>query len=114
MTLAAVYVGCAGGFGAFTVTVKLALTPVFEVEVTVMIAVPAATAFTFPFASTVATLVFEEVHFTPLFVAFEGETVAETLNVPPTSNVVFPLFKEIPVTATGFTVTVTVVRTVGV
>ena len=56
--------------------------------VTVIVAVPLATAVTLPFASTVATASLLDVQVTVLFVALAGETVAVIVPVaPPAVNV---------------------------
>ena len=84
--------------GAFTVTAQVAfLLP--SAVVTVIVAVPAAFAVTTPF-DTVATLVFDEVQETFLFVALPGATVAVRVSVPPTVRVVAVLLSDTPVTAT--------------
>ena len=67
--------------------------------VTVIVAVPAAFAVITPF-ETLATLVFDEVQETFLFVAFVGATVAVRVSVPPTVKVVEVLLSDTPVTAT--------------
>ena len=68
---------------AFTVTSHVAFTPLPSAAVQVMVAVPADTAVTTPLLFTVATLVFVLLHVTLLFVAFEGETVAVSVEVSP-------------------------------
>ena len=88
----------------FTVTEQVAFLPPSSV-VAVITAVPSLTAETFPFESTVAMFVLELDHDTFLFVALEGETVAVSFSVPPISNDMVVLFKLMPVTAMGLTVT---------
>ena len=68
-------------FGTFTVTLHFALTPEPSFAVTLISAVPFATAVTVPFAFTVTTLVFELLHVMLLFSAFPGFTVAVRLAV---------------------------------
>jgi hypothetical protein len=82
-----------------TVTEQVAVLPPSSV-VTVIIAAPTLIADTFPFESTVATLVLELDQVTSLFVAFEGVTVAVNCSVPPMSNDIDVLFRLTPVTAT--------------
>ena len=92
---------------ALTVTVQVAfLFP--SAVVTVMVAVPAATAVTLPFESTFATLVLLELQLTFLLVAFSGFTVAVKVSVLPTVSSVAVLFRATPGTATVEAVTVTV------
>ena len=79
--------GTTGGFSgstcfAVTVTVHVAVVP-FGVAA-VIVAVPAATAVTLPFASTVATAVLLDVHVTS---TLDGVTVAVSFDVAPSSNV---------------------------
>ena len=62
--------------GAVTTTLQTAFFPLPSVAFTVIVAVPAFFPVTFPFAFTVAIFLLEEDHFTDLFVAFDGETVA--------------------------------------
>ena len=67
--------------------------------VTVMTAVPAATAVTFPVSSTDATDASSEVHTTFLFVAFSGRTAATRFSLAPSPvNSTFSLFKVTDVT----------------
>ena len=73
--------------------------------VTVMVEDPSFTAVTLPFTSTVATVVLLEDQVTVLSVAFEGDTVAVKVSVPPMTSVIDVLFKLTLVTVTGFTVT---------
>ena len=61
---------------AVTVTVHAALFPLPSFAVAVIVAVPGATAVTSPLELTVATDAFDVVQFSPLLVAFEGDTVA--------------------------------------
>jgi hypothetical protein len=78
--------------GLVTVTVHVAvLLP--SAVVTVIVAVPAATAVTTPFA-TVATSVFDEAQLTALLDALSGERVAVNVSVCPVCNVVDDLFSE--------------------
>jgi hypothetical protein len=57
-----------------------------DLVVTVMIAVPALTPVTTPFASTLAKAVFDDVRVIDLSVALLGLTVAEGRTVPPTTT----------------------------
>ena len=85
--------------GFFTVTLHVAVfDPSFVV--TVIVALPAATPFTVPFASTVATFVLLLFHVTSWFVALLGATVAVNVVVFPFVILVLVLFKLTPVTAT--------------
>ena len=79
-----------------TVTVQVA---VLSPTLAVMVAVPLPTAVTLPLASTVATEVLELDQVTLLSVAFSGSTVATSVEVPPTCNVIVDLSKEIEETA---------------
>lgn len=76
--------------------------------VAIITEVPTLIADTFPFESTIATLLSELDHDTFLLVAFEGIIVGVSFSVPPIVNVKNALFSDIPVTKTGFTVTVQV------
>ena len=88
----------------FTVTEQVAvLSPSFVFAV--IVAEPTATAVTFPFESTVAMLVFELDQVHALSVAFEGETVAVSVSVSPIINERVVLFRLMPVTEIGLTVT---------
>jgi hypothetical protein len=89
--------------GVLTVTVQVAVLPPSAV-LTVIVALPAATALTTPLDDTVATEVALLLHVTALFVALEGETVAIKISVPPTVRLVDALFKVTLVTETGETV----------
>jgi hypothetical protein len=90
--------------GTVTVTVQEAvLDP--SVVLTVMVAVPAPIAVTFPALSTVATLVLELVQATVLSAALDGETVAVNVELLPTVIAKAVLDRVTPVTAT-MTVTV--------
>ena len=82
--------------GTVTVTVQVA---VLSPTLAVMVAVPLPTAVTLPLASTVATEVLELDQVTLLSVAFSGSTVATSVEVPPTCNVIVDLSKEIEETA---------------
>ena len=82
-----------------TVTLQLAVLPPSSV-VAVMVAVPAATAVTLPFSSTVAIFWSLVVHFTALLVAFSGATVAVRVSVLPTVRDNSVLFRVTPVTGT--------------
>ena len=62
--------------GAVTITLQTAFFPLPSVAFTVIVTVPAFFPVTFPFAFTAAIFLLEEDHFTDLFVAFDGETVA--------------------------------------
>ena len=73
-----------------------------SVVVTVMVAVPSATAVTTP-PTTVATEVSSLDQDTLLSVAFEGDTVAVNVAVPSTSRAKVSLSRVTPVTATGLT-----------
>ena len=83
-----------------TVTEQLAFFVLSELLVAVMFAVPAPTAVTRPFGSTVATLVSSLDHVTDLSVAPSGLTVAVSVSVSPTVNVVVVLLRDTPVTST--------------
>ena len=78
------------------------------VAVTVMVAVPAATAVTRPALLTVATEVLLLVHVTVLSVALSGATVAVSVSVPPTVRVVDSLLRLTPVTATSDSIVKTI------
>ena len=69
-----------------TVTVHEPYFPLPSEAVALMVAVPGLTAVTRPF-TTVATSSLEELQFTALMEAFDGETVAVTVEEPPTFNV---------------------------
>ena len=89
----------AGAPPASTVTLHSAvLSP--SAVVTVMVAVPALWAVTFPFPSTVATLELLEDQVTFLFVALFGSTVAVSWLVLPSVRVRLVLFRLTPVTET--------------
>ena len=89
--------------GTVTVTAQVAvLLP--SVVVTVIVAVPAAPAVTFPAVETVATLVLLLLQVTFLFVALLGEIVAVSVSVAFGANVSVVLFRLTPVTGM-FTVT---------
>jgi hypothetical protein len=90
-----------------TVTVQFAVKFPSSV-LTVIIAVPADTAFTSPPADTVATLSLSLVQLTFLFVALAGETVAVRVSLPLTAIVVTGLFSLTPLTPTADGLTVTV------
>ena len=62
--------------GFLTVILQVALTLLLSFAVQVMIAVPADLAVTNPLVLTIATFLFEVLHFTSFFVAFAGATVA--------------------------------------
>ena len=85
--------------GALTVTVQEAVNKPSSV-VTVMTAVPPATAVTTPSSETVATVSLSEVQRTFLLVAFSGVTVAARVLLPPTSRVMPLSFSDTPVTET--------------
>jgi hypothetical protein len=89
----------------FTVTAQVAVLPPSSV-VTVMTDIPTVIAVTVPFESTIATPVLELDQVTFLFVAFEGDTVAVRVSVPPINRVSEVLFKLTPDTEIGITVTV--------
>ena len=91
------------GFGA-TVTVQLAVRLPSSV-VTVITAVPAETALTTPFSSTVATSALSLAQVILPLVAFSGATVAVSVPVSPTVRDISSLSRLTPVTGT---VTVTV------
>jgi hypothetical protein len=77
-------------------------------DVTVIVAVPAATPVIVPLD---VTLTFEEslvAHVTFVFVALEGRTEATSSSVEPTLSVVLDLLSDAPVTLTADEVTVTV------
>ena len=85
--------------GTVTVTAQVAvLLP--SAVVTVIVAVPDATAVTFPAVETVATLVLLLLQVTFLFVALLGETVAVSVSVAFGANVSVVLFRLTPVTGT--------------
>ena len=69
-----------------------------SVVMTDMVAVPLATAVTFPVEDTFATLVFEDVQVTVLMVASEGFMVAVRVVDFPTAKVKDVLFNDTPVT----------------
>jgi hypothetical protein len=82
---------------ALTFTVQAAvLLP--SAVLTVMVAVPAATAVTVPLDDTVATEALPLLHVTLLFAALDGSITAERVSVPPTTRLVVDL-RETPVTA---------------
>ena len=92
------------GFAAPTVTVQVAVlssltSSVPLVAVTVIVAVPTATAVTTP-SETVATLSLSLNHVTVLSVASSGLTVAASFSVSPTVSVVEVLLRVTSVTAT--------------
>lgn len=76
----------------FTVTLHVAFAPLPSFAVQVMVAVPAPTALSLPFLSTVATFVLLDFQLTDLLAALEGETVA--LKVPdfPTFQLIAEVF----------------------
>jgi hypothetical protein len=80
-----------------TVIVHDAVKPPSAV-VTVIVAIPAATAVTNPLEDTIALLPSEVLHVTFWFVAFAGAMVAVSCSVPPTEIVVVDLFRLTPVT----------------
>ena len=88
------------GSSSVTVIVAFAVLPLFEVAV--IVAVPFATPVTTPF-ETFATLVLLDVHVTVLFVAFDGETVAESVVVAPAFTLADVGLTETDVTATSCT-----------
>jgi hypothetical protein len=94
--------------GSITVTVQVAVLPPSAV-VTMMIAVPAATAVTIPLLFTVATPVLLLLQVTFLFVALAGNTDAMRVDVPPMFKPRVLRFKLTPVTGA---VTVTVLLAV--
>ena len=69
-----------------------------SIELAVILVVPGKTAVTRPVESTVATNGLLDVHWTVLFAALEGVTVAVKLSVEPTFKVEFCWFNVIPVT----------------
>ena len=82
-----------------TVTVHVAFTSLSSSAVAVIIAVPSATAVTFPFWSIFAISLLLDVHFTSLIVALSGITVAVRVVVAPLDvKVTASLFKVILVT----------------
>jgi len=91
----------------FTVTLQAAVLPPSAV-VTVIVAVPAATAVTTPLVDTVAIPGLPLLHVTLLFAALEGATVAVRVSVLPTVRMADDLFRVTPLTGTGLTVTVQV------
>ena len=92
---------------SFTVTAHVAVFAPSTV-VTVMVALPAATAVTTPLSLTVATDSLSELHVTLLFVAFDGETVAVSAAVPPMFRLTVSGDRLTPVTAITLLLTVTV------
>ena len=90
-----------------TVTRQIAVMPPSAV-VTVMVAVPGATAVTLPLPSTVATDKLSLLHVTFLLVASLGVMVALRITVPPTVRLALVLFSVTPVTETVAVVTVRV------
>ena len=74
--------------------------------VTVIVAVPIATAVTLPDASTVATAGFEDAHVTDGYVASAGATVACSVSVWPTVKADVVLPSVTPVTETAVAITV--------
>ena len=82
-----------------TVTAQVAVKPPSTV-LTVMVAVPSATAVTVPFAETVATAGLLLDHVTALLVAVAGATVIDSVSVLPTANGNVVLFSDTPVTDT--------------
>ncbi|MPM66853.1 hypothetical protein SDC9_113765 [bioreactor metagenome] len=92
------------GTAFLTVTAQVAVFPP-SVVVTVMVAVPGATAVTRPFASTVATLSLSLRHVTAFSVAPAGATVAISVFVSPATRAAVVSFSVTPVTGTGFTFT---------
>ena len=91
--------------GSVTVTLHVAISPLFDLAI--IVAVPADLAVTVPF-ETVATLLLLVVHVTVLSVASEGVIVAVSVSVLPLFMVADVLFRLMPVTATVGFVTVTV------
>lgn len=89
-----------------TVTAQLAVKPPSAV-VTIMVAEPVATPVTTPDWLTVATEAFDVDHVTDLFVALEGETLADSVAVDPALTVKVDLFSDTPVTDTVEALTVT-------
>ena len=87
----------------FTVTLQVAFLEL-SVVMTDMVAVPLATAVTFPVEDTFATLVFEDVQVTVLMVASEGFMVAVRVVDFPTAKVKDVLFNDTPVTGLFLTV----------
>ena len=83
----------------FTVTVQVSVNLPSSVS-TLMLAVPAPTAVTRPFASTVATLSLSLLQVTALLVALAGSTVAVRVSVLPTVSVVLVLFSNTRLTGT--------------
>ena len=89
-----------GKTSAATVTAQVAV-KLPSVVVTVMVAVPTATAVTLPSASTVATVSSSEVQVTLLSVASSGRTVAVRVAVPPSTSERVAGARVTSVTATG-------------
>ena len=96
---------------AVTATSHVAFTPLPSAALQVMVAVPADTAVTTPLLFTVATDMSVLLHVSSLFVAFEGEIVAASVEVSPSvmgSEEVFKVTEETYVAeapATGRTLT---------
>ena len=91
---------------ALTVISQVALTEGFDVDVTVIVALPAFSAVTVP-PETEATEASELVHVTVLSVALSGDTVALRASVSPSVSVAVVLLMVMPVTAITFAFTVT-------
>jgi hypothetical protein len=85
---------------AVTVTVLLAV-KLLSVVVTVIVAIPAATAVTRPLELTVATAVLSDDQLTPVTVAFVGARVAVICCVAPVAIVAVIGLTVTPVTGTG-------------
>ena len=83
-----------------TVTMQVSVKPPSAV-LTVIVAVPGATAVTRPFSSTVAALVLLDVHVTDLFVASAGSTAAASGAVEPDVSDRLASPRETPVTGTA-------------
>ena len=100
-------VGGGGGGAAVTVTVAVA-GKLPSAVVTVMVAVPAATAVTTPVGETVATAPLDVAHVTDWFVAVMGKTLAVSVPVVPATSDSEPGVSVTPVTGIVAAVTVTV------
>ena len=90
---------------AATVTVHVAVFPLEEDAV--MVAVPALTAVTSPYAETAATDSSDDVHVTVISVAFSGRILAVKVAVSPSIKLREVSLIEIPVTSTMLAATVT-------
>jgi len=93
--------------GWVTVTVAIPFFPEPSAAVAVIVTLPAAWPVTTPVLFTVATAAFDELHVTPLSVAFDGVTVAVSVVDAPTWIDADVGLTVTPVTSTGSSVTMT-------